>query len=75
MRVTPGRCLLRQLLKEKRMTQLWLCEQTGISQANMSAYVSGRKKMGVVTMKTLSTLLEVPMDDLYEWEVDDGHGE
>jgi len=69
MRVTPGRCLLRQLLKEKKKTQRWLHEQTGISESNLSDYASGRKIMGTITMKTIATVLEVPMDDLYEWVV------
>lgn len=75
MRVTPGRCLLRQLLKDKRKTQRWLHELTGISESNLSDYASKRKVMGVTTMKTVATVLEIPMDDLYEWNVDDRRGE
>ncbi|MFD0673964.1 helix-turn-helix domain-containing protein [Cohnella sp. GCM10027633] len=75
MRVTPGRCLLRQLLKEKRKTQRWLQEVTGISESNLSDYASRRKVMGVTTLKTVASALDVPMDDLYEWNVDDGQGE
>lgn len=76
MRVTPGRCLLRQLLKDRKKTQRWLHESTGISESNLSDYASRRKIMGVVTMKTISTVLAVPMDDLYEWvTVDDRQGE
>lgn len=75
MRVTPGRCLLRQLLKEKRKTQRWLHEVTGISESNLSDYASRRKVMGVITLKTVATALDVPMDDLYEWNTDDRLGE
>lgn len=75
MRVTPGRCLLRQLLKEKKKTQRWLHEVTGILESNLSDYASKRKVMGVTTMKTVATVLEIPMDDLYEWDVDDRQGE
>ncbi|WP_138756454.1 helix-turn-helix domain-containing protein [Paenibacillus sinopodophylli] len=67
MRYIPGRCLLRQLLREQRKAQKWLCKETGISQSNMSDYVRGEKKMSANTMKTVAMALGVPMDDLYDW--------
>lgn len=75
MRVTPGRCLLRQLLEDRKKSLSWLSAKTAISLSNLSDYASRRKIMGVVTLKTVAEALEVPMDDLYEWiVVDDRQG-
>lgn len=76
MRYMPGRCLIRQLLKERRKPQRWLHEITGISESNLSDYISRRKVMGVNTMKNIAMALGVTMDQLYEWTiVDDRQGE
>ncbi|MBB6672586.1 helix-turn-helix transcriptional regulator [Cohnella nanjingensis] len=66
MRVTPGRCLLRQLLKDKGVSQSWLADQTGLTEQKISNYITGHAKMGYSTAVSIALTLGVHAEDLYE---------
>ena len=69
----PGRCLLRQLLKERGKNQQWLSEVTGIDKYRISYYANNRGLMHLATAKTIAVALDCSIDDLYLW-VEDGGG-
>lgn len=66
MRVKPGRCLLRQLLEERKLTNQWLADQTGLSEQKISNYVTGQARMGYATACSIALTLGVHAEDLYE---------
>jgi DNA-binding Xre family transcriptional regulator len=66
-----GKCLLRHLLRKRRMTQVELIHRTGISKSNMSRYVNNIDKMNIDTAATIAYALGCRIEDLYEWELDD----
>ncbi|MNJ67450.1 Helix-turn-helix domain protein [compost metagenome] len=63
----PGRCRLRQILKEQRKTQKWLSEKTGIDKYRISYYSNDRGFMHLSTAKTIAAALNCSIDDLYDW--------
>ncbi|OKP81593.1 transcriptional regulator [Paenibacillus sp. P3E] len=63
----PGRCLLKQRLREIGKTQQWLSEVTGLSKAQISDYANNRKVMKLSTAKTIATAIGCNIDDLYEF--------
>lgn len=63
----PGKCLLPQILRERRIEPVDFYTLIGWSKQQYSAYVNDRKKMSIGTLKTVANALELPMDDLYEW--------
>lgn len=73
MAYTPGRCRLRLLLKERRKSQKWLSEQTGIDVHRISYYINNRGFMHISTAKTIASALGCNIDDLYEWIQGGGH--
>lgn len=66
MRVSSGRCLLRQHLEKKRKSQRWLEEQTGITEQKISNYINGHAKMGYSTACTIAYVLGIHAEELYE---------
>jgi len=67
MRVTPGRCLLRSILRRRKLTQRWLCERTGYPESQISDYINNRTTMGLGTAVTIAKAIGVNVEDLYEW--------
>ena len=67
-----GRCRLHQLLKERKKTNRWLSEVTGISEQKLSNYANNITTIGRMgTAKTIASALNCHIDDLYTWiEVD-----
>jgi transcriptional regulator with XRE-family HTH domain len=63
----PGKCLLHNILREKRLTPQELSEQIGIPKQQLSNYANNRNKMNLANAKTIAHHLEIPIDDLYEW--------
>lgn len=63
----PGRCLLKQRLKEIRRNQQWLSDITGIAKSQISEYANDNRKMSLPTLMTISRALKCSMDDLYEF--------
>ena len=67
MTIRPGRCLLRQLLKQRKKSQQWLVEVTGIDKYRISDYANNRGVMSLTTAKSIALALRCNIDDLYEW--------
>jgi DNA-binding XRE family transcriptional regulator len=67
MRFNIGRCLLRERLKENRMSQQELADLVSIHKSSISEYASGKAKMELKTAKTIANALKCHIDDLYEW--------
>jgi DNA-binding Xre family transcriptional regulator len=63
----PGRCLLDVILKQKRKTQQWLSEDTGISKSQISDYVTNRRQMSLGNAMTIAKSLMCHIEDLYEF--------
>lgn len=66
MRVKPGRCLLRQLLDHRKLSNAWLAEQTGLAEQKISNYITGHARMGYATAVSIALTLGVHAEDLYE---------
>lgn len=63
-----GKCLLPQILRERKIEPVDFYNSLGWNRQKYNAYVKNRKKMSIGTLKTVANALEIPMDDLYEWE-------
>jgi hypothetical protein len=63
----PGKCLLSEILREKKIEPVTFYTKIGWSKQQYSVYVTGKKKMSIGTLKTVANELELPMDDVYEW--------
>ncbi|WP_199614711.1 helix-turn-helix transcriptional regulator [Paenibacillus alkalitolerans] len=62
-----GRCLLRKLRKEKRITQAELEKRTGISRVMISRYENNKDQMSLINSKLIADALGVYVEDLYTW--------
>ncbi|MFD1776703.1 helix-turn-helix domain-containing protein [Paenibacillus rhizophilus] len=63
----PGRCLLKQRLREIKRNQQWLSEVTGISESAISDYANNRKVMMLATAATIAKAIGCYIDDLYDF--------
>jgi transcriptional regulator with XRE-family HTH domain len=70
MAVKAGKCLLRQRLKEARMTQQELADRLNMSKSQLSQYVNGTRKMSLDTAASIARAIGngCTIDDLYTWE-------
>jgi transcriptional regulator with XRE-family HTH domain len=69
MRLTVGRCLIPDLLDKRGWTQRKLADESGVDEAVISFYTTGRrKKMTLEVAVALADALKVNPRDLYEWE-------
>ena len=57
---------IKELLKLKGLTSIWLASQIGITQPNMSNIVSGKSKPSLDTLERIATALDVPITELFE---------
>ncbi|CDQ17980.1 helix-turn-helix transcriptional regulator [Halobacillus karajensis] len=62
-----GRCLLRDQLKTKGMTQQDLALKLDITVQQVNKYVTDRQRMSIQVAKNISEILGCHMEDLYEW--------
>ncbi len=62
--------MLRSILKVRKMTQTEFARRSGWSQRMISFYCRDERKMSVEAMYVASLILEVGMDELYEWELE-----
>lgn len=69
-KVSRGRCLLKPILKARKMTQTELAIRSGWSVRMISHYCNDEKKMSVEAMYAASLILEVDMSELYEWVIE-----
>lgn len=54
--------VLREFLKENHLTQSKFAESTGVKQSQVSEWIHGKAKPGYDTLKTFSTVYNVPAD-------------
>jgi len=57
---------IKEILKEKGFTSIWLASQVGITQPNMSNIVSGKSNPSLETLEKIANTLNVPIADLFE---------
>jgi len=62
-----GRCLLRELLRDRDMTQLDLANKLQVSEQQINKYVNNRQKMHIQVAKNVASIFNCHIDDLYEW--------
>ncbi|WP_442951713.1 helix-turn-helix transcriptional regulator [Paenibacillus sp. GYB003] len=63
----PGKCLLPEILRERKIDPPLFYEKMGWSRQQYSAYCTGKRTMSVGTLKTVSEVFGLPMEDFYEW--------
>jgi DNA-binding XRE family transcriptional regulator len=49
------------------MTQVQLAEIMDVRVQQINKYANDKQKMSIETAKTISVILNCPIDDLYEW--------
>ena len=57
---------IKEILREKGFTSIWLSSQIGITQPNMSNIVSGKSKPSLETLEKIASALNVPISELFE---------
>ena len=57
---------MKEVLKEKGVTSVWLSSQIGITRPNTSNIVSGKRKPSLDTLERIALALCVPVTDLFE---------
>ncbi|KGR89344.1 helix-turn-helix transcriptional regulator [Lysinibacillus odysseyi] len=67
MTYTVGRCLLRELLHRKDMTQVELAERLNVKPQQIQHYIQNNRVMSLKVAKNISVILNCNVDDLYEW--------
>lgn len=60
---------LKVVLAEKGLSNKWLSEQLGITQATVSKWVTNTSQPSLETLMQIAKLLEVQVDDLLRFEV------
>ena len=63
-----GKCLLLELLHERDMTQTELAELTGITESQISLYISGKRKMSLLSAVKIAFALKCYVEELYIWK-------
>lgn len=67
MTYTVGRCLLRELLHRRDMTQAELAERLNVKPQQIQHYIQNNRVMSLKVAKNISVILNCNVDDLYEW--------
>ncbi|WP_096465990.1 helix-turn-helix transcriptional regulator [Aneurinibacillus soli] len=62
-----GKCLLRQRLREAKMTQQDLAHRMNKSRSQISQYVNGTRTMSLETARTIAHIVGCTMEQLYDW--------
>ena len=57
---------IKEVLKEKGLTGVWLASQVGITRPNMSNMVSGKSKPSLDTLERIASALNVPVTELFD---------
>lgn len=59
---------LREILTDYKMTQAELAEMSGLSEATISSYMTGRKMPGAKAIINIAYVLGISTDDLIDFE-------
>lgn len=62
-----GKCLLRDHLKDARMSQLELANRLGVTSQQINKYVWGTQGMSLQVAFNIASILNCRIEDLYEW--------
>ena len=62
-----GRCLLQDLLDERKMTQQELADKLGMKKQQIQNYVRKNRVMYLPIAKNIASTLNCCIEDLYEW--------
>lgn len=65
-----GKCRLRELLAQKKMTQKMLAQRLKITPQHLQHYIQDHHVMSIQTAKNIAMILDCDIDDLYEWHFD-----
>jgi len=57
---------IKEVLKKKVLTSVWLASQIGVTQPSMSNIVNGKITPSLDTLERIATALNVPITDLFE---------
>ncbi|GKV65465.1 MULTISPECIES: helix-turn-helix transcriptional regulator [unclassified Sporosarcina] len=63
-----GRCLLREILDSKGMSQNDLAIKLNKTKQQVNKYVTGRQGMSMEVAKNISAILDCHIEDLYQWD-------
>jgi len=63
----PGKCLLHNILRDKKISPQEFADRVGFSKQQISDYANNRRKMNLSNAKTIAHALEIPIDELYTW--------
>lgn len=67
MNISRGRCLLPDLLKQRKWTQTFFAERSGRSVRMVSHFCNSERAMLPEDMYVAAMILGCRMEDLYEW--------
>ena len=70
MAIVLGRCRLKSILRKRNMTQTELGRLMNMSPQRISDYCNDRFMMSLQIALNISSLLNVPVEDLYERKTD-----
>ncbi len=62
-----GKCLLSERLRHVGMTQSQLAERLGVTRQQVNKWATDKQGMSLETAKTIASILDIHIDDLYEW--------
>ncbi|MGD8188595.1 helix-turn-helix transcriptional regulator [Brevibacillus ginsengisoli] len=62
-----GRCLLKRLLRARKMSQQDLADKLGKPKSQISEYANGNVIMSLTTARNIAKALGCMIDELYEW--------
>lgn len=60
------RLRLRQILKDKGLTQIELAQRLGVSKISVNSWVTGRSYPTIDTLDRISTMLDVPITHFFD---------
>lgn len=63
-----GRCLLEDILENKRLERSYLTDKLHMSRQQINDYISRRRVMTLRTAKNIAEVLNVSIEELYEFE-------
>ncbi|WP_236342496.1 helix-turn-helix transcriptional regulator [Paenibacillus plantiphilus] len=66
--LVPIRCRIPEHLHRIGKTQQWLADRVAMSKQQMSDYVTMRFVLKIAKAKEIADVLNINIDDLYEWE-------
>lgn len=71
MDILVGRCLLQNILDQKKVSRTQLMDRTGMSKQQISNYINGEQTMSLKTAIKISYVLNCRVLDLYDWQIID----